>query len=157
MTLRGGILAGLLAGACIASPALAETKAATPVGEWEFETAKVNSNCALSGDMSIWQSRDGLACRFVAVQTCTGEPPVTIKVAQSCTASQKGSTVEIVSKIDRTVSVTPKELKPQVDEFYAADNFTVRLNKTGDEMNGRFHSLSEAAVRFWRRNNDLVS
>lgn len=157
MTLRGGILAGLVAGACLASPALAETKAATPVGEWAFETAKVNSNCALSGDMSIWKTRDGLSCRFVATQSCTGEPPMTIKVAQTCKATQKGAAIEIVSKIDRTVSVTPKDMKAQVDEFYAPDNFSVRINKAGDEMTGRFHSLSEAAVRFWRHKNDLVS
>ena len=157
MTLRGGILAGLIAGACIASPALADTNAAAPVGEWAFETARVNSNCVLSGDMSIWKARDGLACRFVATQSCTGQPPITIKVAQTCTATQKGASIDIVSKIDRTVSVSPKEMKDQVDEFYAPDNFSVRLNKAGDEMTGMFHSLSEAAVRFWRRNNDLVS
>ncbi len=144
--------------ACAGSPlAHAETKAVTPVGEWRFETAKVNANCMLSGDMTIWKARDGLACRFIANQSCTGEPPIDIEVAQTCTAKQTGDQIVITSKIDRTVSASPSYLKPEVDQFYAPDNFTVRINKAGDEMKGKFHSLSEAAVRFWRNTSDLVS
>lgn len=158
MTFRGAITASLLAGACLAAPAaFAREPAKTPEGEWSFETAKVNANCLLSGDISIWKARDGYACRFVATQSCTGSPPIEIKVAQSCTAKQTGDRVEIVSKIDRTVSVKPTDLKDAVDASYAADNFSVRLNKAGDEMTGKFHSLSEAFVRFRRHTNDLVS
>lgn len=150
-------IAVLLAVTLSTPVALAREPANTPVGEWSFETAKVNANCALSGDISIWKARDGYACRFVATQSCTGSPPIEIKVAQSCTAKQSGDKVEIVSKIDRTVSVKPADLKDAVDQSYAADNFSVRLNKAGDEMTGKFHSLSEAFVRFRRHTNDLVS
>jgi hypothetical protein len=130
--------------------------AASPVGAWTFETAPVNQNCKLSGDMQIWKTRSGLACRFTAVQACTGDPPIEIKVAQTCIATQAGQTVTITSKIDRTLSVKPQSLKDDVDAFYAPDNFAVTLNATGDEMTGLFRSLSEAFVRFSRR-DELVS
>ncbi len=132
--------------------------AESPAGAWAFETDKVNLNCKLSGEMTIWQDKKaGLyACRFLAVQSCTGEPPIEIKVAQTCTATHSGNQVSITSKIDKTVSVKPRDMLETVEELYAPDHFMVSLNARGDEMTGMFHSLSQAYVRF-RRREDLNS
>jgi hypothetical protein len=151
------VLPALLA-AGFAAQALAET----PTGRWQFETDPINRTCKLSGEMTVWPSKEKNAkpglfgCRFIAVQSCTGEPPIEIKVTQTCTAAQSGNQVSITSAIEKTVSVTPKEMLDTVLKSYAPDHFMVSLNAAGDQMNGMFHSLSRAAVRF-RRLEDLSS
>jgi hypothetical protein len=131
----------------------------TPIGRWRFETGMVTTNCKLSGDMQVSKaSKSGLySCTFVAVQSCTGKPPMEFQVQQTCVATQTGSQVTITSKIDKFVSVKPADMLAVVKSGYAADNFEVTLNTAGTEMRGLFHSLNKAAVRFWRPNSDLVS
>lgn len=96
------------------------------------------------------------SCTFVANQICEGDPPLDIKVEQSCTATLSGSQVNIESQIKRTVSVSPEYQRERVDALYAPDHFFVSLNAAGDEMTGMFHSVSRAFVRFTRL-QDLTS
>jgi hypothetical protein len=97
------------------------------------------------------------SCKFVAVQSCSGSTPLEFRVQQSCVATQTGKQVTITSKVDKILSVKPEAMLPTVKSGYAADNFEVTLNAAGSEMRGMFHSLSNATVRFWRPNSDLVS
>ncbi len=138
----------------IASPALGDTAA----GRWSFETAPVNENCVLTGEMSIQPtSTPGqFSCHFVSVQACTTIPPIEIEVLQTCTATQTGVQVNIESAVENIVRAEPEEFFPQIELTYAPDHFFVSLNTTGDEMTGMFHSLSNAFVRFTRL-EDLTS
>ncbi len=146
-----------LAVALLAMPALAESSAPSPTGRWAFETGVVNLDCKLNGEMTVWSTpqKNSFGCRFVAVQSCAGDPPLRFEVAQSCIATRKGAGLKITSKIDRVVSASPTGLLDAVKEGYAPDNFELTLNRTASEMTGMFHSLSEARVRFWRL-EDLV-
>jgi hypothetical protein len=131
----------------------------TPVGRWKFETGMVNLNCKLSGEMQVLKAaQTGLySCQFVAVQSCTGNPPLEFKVQQTCIATQTGKQVTITSKVQNILSVKPEAMFPTVKRGYAADNFEVTLNPDGSQMTGMFHSLNQASVRFWHPNSDLVS
>lgn len=131
----------------------------SPIGHWKFETGMVNLNCKLSGEMQVTRAptTGAYSCKFVAVQSCTGNPPLEFRVQQSCIATQVGKQVTITSKIDKILSVKPEAMFPTVKSGYAADNFEVTMNAAGSEMKGMFHSLNQAVVRFWRPNSDLVS
>jgi hypothetical protein len=43
-----------------------------------------------------------------------------------------------------------------MDQRYAPDNFIVTINRSGNEMDGRFESIGTALVKF-RRQQDLTS
>jgi len=154
-TRTGALLALSLFATCAITGASA---ADTPAGRWAFETDPVNLNCLLKGEMQVRPtSVEGqYACTFIANQICEGDPPLDIKVEQSCTATLSGSQVNIESRIERTVSVSPENQRDRVDALYAPDHFFVSLNAAGDEMTGMFHSVSRAFVRFTRL-QDLTS
>jgi hypothetical protein len=144
------------------APRTAPTKPSagqTPIGRWKFETGMVNLNCKLSGEMQVAKATTtgAYSCKFIAVQSCTGNPPLEFQVQQGCVATQTGSQVTITSKVEKILSVKPEAMFPTVKSGYAADNFEVTLNPAGSEMRGMFHSLSQATVRFWRPTGDLVS
>jgi invasion protein IalB len=152
-------LAASLGAAAAQSPPAPSPKPQKPtggfpsaVGAWTFETAPVNLNCKLSGTMTISQAgpAGGLTCRFVAVQGCTGDPPLRFEVEQACTAKQTGANVEIESRIVRVMKAEPADLLDAVKANYAPDDFKVAITRRGDEMLGDFHSLSTARVRFVR-------
>ena len=82
--------------------------------------------------------------------------PRAIHTEQSCVATQAGDSVVITSKVEKIVSVDPKDMMDGMEENYAADNFDVTINRRGNEMDGRFESLSTAIVKFIRQ-QDLVS
>lgn len=147
-----------IAGAIVLASPMLPAAADTPAGRWAFETDQVNLNCVLKGEMQIWptNTENKYTCRFIANQLCEGDTPLDIKVAQTCTATLSGDQVNIESAIDRTVSVSPKEMRARVDQLYAPDHFFVSLNASGDEMIGMFHSVSQAFVRFTRL-QDLTS
>ncbi len=152
-------MTALFAIAAIAAPLVwAQLKPApSPAGDWSFQTGELRGSCDISGDMTITKtSARTFACTFKAVQTCKGRLPHTIHTEQSCVATQAGAEVTITSKVDRIVSVDPKALMQGMDERYAPDNFIVRINTRGDEMDGRFESIGTALVKF-RRRQDLVS
>ena len=167
VAIRSLIVAGLMlapsaAGQSPTPPGQPPTEASvaqTPLGRWKFETGMVTPNCKLSGEMQVLKAKTtGLyACHFVAVQSCTGNPPMEFHVQQTCIATQTGKQVIITSAIDKILSAKPAALLPLVKSGYAADNFDVTLNPVGSEMRGMFHSLNQATVRFWRPHNDLVS
>jgi hypothetical protein len=141
-------------------PAPAQPSGAhSPIGRWKFETGMVNLNCKLSGEMQVTQAptTGAYSCKFVAVQSCAGDPPLEFRVQQSCIATQVGKQVTITSKIEKILSVKPEAMFPTVKSGYAADNFEVTMNAAGSEMRGMFRSLNQANVRFWRPNSDLVS
>jgi hypothetical protein len=131
--------------------------APSPVGDWSFQTGELRGGCDISGDMLIVETaKRTYSCTFKAVQTCKGRLPRAIHTEQSCIATQAGSEVTITSKVEKIVSVDPASMMPGMDQRYAADNFIVRINSRGDEMDGRFESIGTALVKF-RRRQDLVS
>lgn len=145
--------------AVIAAPVVsAQLKAGpSPAGDWSFQTGELRGGCDISGDMTIVETaKRTYSCTFKAVQTCQGRLPRTIHTEQSCIATQAGSEVTITSKVEKIVSVDPEAMMPGMDQRYAADNFIVRINSRGDEMDGRFESIGTALVKF-RRRQDLVS
>jgi hypothetical protein len=135
-------------------------KAPSPEGKWEFKTDVLNDRCTISGEMQIKQVGQGEArrftCTFRAVQACKGGPIKSIQTDQSCTLTQIGPKITIVSKVTAIVSTDPKELMQGMDRRYAPDNFYVTINAHGDEMDGMFESMGEAPVKF-RRKGELIS
>ncbi|HEX5006926.1 MAG TPA: hypothetical protein VFV70_07415 [Hyphomonadaceae bacterium] len=148
-----------LAVSALAAPVVfAQLKPApSAAGSWTFKTGQLRGDCDISGDMLIRETaKNAFSCTFKAVQVCRGRLPHAIHTEQSCIATQKGDAVVITSKVDKIVSVDPKELMEGMDRLYAADNFKVTINRRGDQMEGRFESLSTALVKF-QRQQDLVS
>jgi hypothetical protein len=135
-------------------------KAPSPAGVWEFKTAELYDSCTISGQMEIRAEEDRsgkrFSCTFHAVQACTRGNIRTIHTDQSCSATQAGSQVNIVSKVDRIVSTEPPELMKGMIDRYWPDNFKVAINAQGDEMDGIFESQGEAQVKF-RRKRELLS
>jgi hypothetical protein len=148
-----------LAASVIAAPVVsAQLKPApSPAGGWSFKTGQLRGDCDISGDMVIKETaRRTYSCTFKAVQTCRGRLPRAIHTEQSCIATQTGSEVTITSKVEKIVSVDPDALMPGMDQRYAPDNFIVTINRSGNEMDGRFESIGTALVKF-RRQQDLTS
>ena len=135
-------------------------KAPSPAGIWEFKTAVLYDSCTISGQMEIRPDGDKnskrFTCTFRAVQACTRGGIRTIHTDQSCSASQTGSQINIVSKVDKIVSTDPADLMKGMLERYWPDNFKVAINPRGDEMDGAFESQGEAPVKFLRK-QELVS
>jgi hypothetical protein len=135
-------------------------KAPSPAGNWEFKTAPLNDRCIIAGDMQIREVGAGaskrFSCTFRAVQSCTSGEIRTIHTDQTCTLTQAGAKVSMVSKLERVVKTDPKELMNGMDRRYAPDNFYVTITPDGDEMEGKFESMGEAPVKF-RRKGELLS
>jgi hypothetical protein len=148
-----------LATACAA---YAETPAAPSIGgSWKFRTANLPSNgCVITGDITITKTATAnvWACEFISREDCAGDPPSFQKVAQTCQAVAIGRSVEITSKVKAMLDAGPPDRRTDLmtPGRYAADNFSVILQPSGEEMTGRFHSLQIAGVRFWRV-RDLTS
>jgi hypothetical protein len=139
-----------LAASALAAPVVFAQLKPPPsaAGNWSFKTGQLRGDCDISGDMVIRESaKRAYTCTFKAVQICRGRLPRAIHTEQSCIATQTGDAVVITSKVEKIVSVDPKELMEGMDENYAADNFRVTINRRGDEMDGRFESLTTSIVR----------
>lgn len=151
---------GALVAASIPAASAQLKKAPSPEGRWEFKTAELYDSCTISGEMEIRSEGDKGAktftCTFRAVQACTRGNIRTIHTDQSCSASQTGSQVNIISKVEKIVSTQPVELMKGMMQRYAPDNFKVSINPRGDEMDGMFESQGEAPVKF-RRKQELTS
>ena len=159
--MKRAALALIVLAACSAPLAFAQLKKApSPEGKWEFKTEILNDQCTISGEMQITELGEGdmrrFTCKFRAVQACTGGSIRTIQTDQSCTLTQTGPKISIISKVDRIVSTDPAELMKGMDRRYAADNFFVTINTRGDQMDGMFESMGEAPVKF-RRKGELIS
>lgn len=152
------MITSLAAGALSAPAVFAQLKPApSPAGSWTFKTGQLRGDCDISGDMTIRETaKRAYACTFKAVQICRGRLPRAIHTEQSCIATQTGASIVITSKLEKVVSVDPEERLPGMDRDYAPDNFKVVINRRGDEMEGRFESLSTSIVKFVRQ-QDLVS
>lgn len=148
------------AGAIVPETAAQLKKAPSPEGVWEFKTAELYDSCTISGEMDIRREGDETSkrftCTFRAVQACTRNSIRTIHTEQSCSATQTGSQVNIVSQVDKIVSTDPAELMRGMLQRYAPDNFRVSINPRGDQMDGMFESQGEAPVKF-RRKQELTS
>lgn len=127
-------------------------------GHWRFETAPISPSCKLSGEMQVSPTSDPkrFICRIVSLQACAGEPKIEIRMSQTCQASISGDAIEIVSKVEKAIKVTPEALGVNILQRYAPDDFSVVATVRKDELTGMFHSLARAKVRFWR-DADLVS
>jgi hypothetical protein len=160
-----GLFTALALALCASPLAMAQLKKApSPAGNWEFKTAQLNDRCIISGDMQIREVGSGtgsksgkrFSCSFHAVQSCTSGEIRTIHTDQTCTLTQAGAKVSMVSKLERVVKTDPKELMNGMDRRYAPDNFYVTISPDGDVMDGKFESMGEAPVKF-RRKGDLLS
>lgn len=151
-------IASLAASPLAAPVVFAQLKPApSAAGSWSFKTGQLRGDCDISGDMEIREtSKNAYVCKFKAVQICRGRLPRAIHTEQSCIATQTGDAVVITSEVEKIVSVDPRELMEGMDKLYAADNFRVTINRRGDQMDGRFESLSTARVLF-QRQQELVS
>lgn len=160
--MRSARLVLVIAIACAIVPAASAQlkKAPSPEGVWEFKTVELYDSCTISGQMEIRREGDKdskrYACTFRAVQACTKGVIRTIHTDQSCSATQAGSQLNIVRKVDRIVSTDPADLMRDMFARYTPDNFKVAINPRGDEMTGMFESQGEAPVTF-RRKQELVS
>lgn len=151
-----GIVASLFLACTNAGAVSAEPPAQSPVGQWTFKTGTMNEDCTLSGSMTITRKPDKtMACTFKAVWACTEVLPRSVETDQTCTAKQSGSTVTITSKIAKIGKVSPPEMVDFMRANYAADHFQVKIDTTGDRMDGIFHSYGQAPVIF-RRHLELV-
>jgi hypothetical protein len=160
-----GIATALALALCASPLAMAQLKKApSPAGNWEFKTAPLNDRCTISGEMQIRETGAGagsksgkrFTCTFRAVQSCTSGDIRTIHTDQTCTLTQTGAKVSMVSKLERVVKTDPKELMNGMDRRYAPDNFYVTISPDGDVMDGMFESMGEAPVKF-RRKGELLS
>lgn len=130
---------------------------ATPDGAWEFATETLGAGCTLSGDIRFVRKADkSYTCKFSAVWACKQRAPRAVHTEQSCVATQTGDNVVITSKIDKIGKVDPVEMAQQMREHYAADHFSVKINRLGDRMDGLFRSYGQAPVVF-RKHEDLIS
>ena len=151
-----GVLASLFLVCTSLAPVSAEPPAPSPIGEWGFKTSTMNEGCTLSGSMTITRKADKtMACTFKAVWACKQVVPRSVETDQTCTAKQTGSTVTITSKIAKIGKVTPATYADFMRANYAADHFQVKIDATGDKMDGLFHSYGQASVAF-RRHLDLI-
>ena len=151
-----GVLAGFVLVCTGLTPVCAEPPARSPVGEWGFKTRTMNEGCTLSGSMTITRKADKtMACTFKALWACTQVVPRSVETNQTCTAKQTGSNVTLTSKIASIGKVTPTELADFMRANYAADHFQVKIDTTGDRMDGLFHSYGQASVTF-RRHLELI-
>lgn len=154
--LRYGVIALV---ACLsAAPAFAETDIS---GRWLFKTEPLpGKGCSISGDIEFTKTAKplGYSCIFHSREDCKRAGGDTFtEVRQSCIAMPAGGAFIISSKVEAITDAGPPLFRAQMmaEGSYAADNFRVSPTRAG-EMTGLFHSLRQAAVRFWR-DEDLVS
>lgn len=124
-------------------------------GVWSFTTEPTAYNCTISGEMTIKPSNNlKHDCTFTAVQACTERLPSEMHTEQSCVAIQVGKLVTIKSKLEKLTSVVPASMFDGAE--YAADDFTLTLNASGDEMLGKYSSHRTSPAKFWRK-RQLIS
>jgi hypothetical protein len=151
-----GILASLFLFCTSVTSVNAESPAPSPVGAWSFMTSTMSEGCTLSGSMNITRKTNKtMACTFKAVWACTQVAPRSVETDQTCTAKQSGSAVTITSKVAKIGKVTPANYADFMRANYAADHFQVKIDTSGDRMDGLFHSYGQASVVF-RRHLELV-
>lgn len=156
LRLAAGVALALAVGA---APMLAQTPAmpASPAGAWQFATEKMGAGCSLSGNINIVRTGDkAFSCRFNAIWACEQRNPRAVHTEQSCVATQTGENVIITSKIEKVAKVDPAAMTDLMREQYAADHFSVKINRLGDRMDGLFRSYGQAPVVF-RKQADLIS
>lgn len=130
---------------------------ASPAGAWQFATETMGAGCSLSGNINFVRKADrSYTCRFSAIWACEQRAPRAVHTEQSCVATQTGENVMITSKIEKIGKVDPANMAMLMQEQYAADHFSVKINRLGDRMDGLFRSYGQAPVVF-RRQDELIS
>jgi hypothetical protein len=130
---------------------------ASPAGAWQFATEKMGAGCSLSGNINFVRKADkSYTCKFNAIWACEQRAPRAVHTEQSCVATQTGENVIITSKMEKVSKVDPASMATLMQEQYAADHFSVKINRLGDRMDGLFRSYGQAPVVF-RRQAELVS
>lgn len=140
------------------TPTGAQTPApASPASAWQFATEKMGAGCSLSGNINFVRKADkSYTCKFNAIWACEQRAPRAVHTEQSCVATQTGENVTITSKIEKIGKVDPANMAVLMQEQYAADHFSVKINRLGDRMDGLFRSYGQAPVVF-RRQDELIS
>lgn len=152
-------LAALATSALVLLPAPtgAQTPSATPDGWWRFATEEMGAGCSLAGDIRFTRKADkSYTCKFTATWTCKQRVPRSVQTEQSCIATQTGENVVVTSKMEKITLVDPSSMTQQMQNEYAADHFSVKINRAGDRMDGLFRSYGQAPVVF-RKQEDLIS
>lgn len=141
-----------------ASPTSAQMPStATPTGAWQFATEKMGAGCSLSGNINFVRKADkSYTCKFNAIWACEQRAPRTVHTEQSCVATQTGENVIITSKIEKIGKVDPVSMAELMQQQYAADHFSLKINRLGDRMDGLFRSYGQAPVVF-RKQAELIS
>jgi len=151
------LAAASLVVAASALPAFAD-KPPDISGRWKFKTVLENKGCVITGDIQFRKAPAPLdyVCNFRSREDCDRDPPTFTEVEQSCMARITGDEIAITSKVEKIAAAGPPAFARDMIAYqnYQADNFVVRYEK-GDLV-GLFHSMRQAAVRFWR-DVDLVS
>ena len=151
------LAAAFIAVAAFVLPAFAD-KPPDISGRWKFKTVLESKGCVITGDIQFRKALPPLdyVCTFRSREDCDRNPPTFTEVEQSCMARVKGDEIAITSKVEKIASAGPPAFASYMieNQSYQADNFVVRYEK-GDLV-GLFHSMRQAAVRFWR-DVDLVS
>lgn len=143
--------------ALMAAPTGAQTPTATPDGWWRFATEEMGAGCSLAGDIRFTRKADkSYTCKFTATWTCKHRAPRSVQTEQSCVATQTGENVIVTSKMEKITRVDPSSMTQQMQNEYAADHFSVKINRAGDRMDGLFRSYDQAPVVF-RKQEDLIS
>ncbi len=144
----------LAALSCIAV-AGAESGTRDLAGQWRFETETIaNKGCAISGEITFTALPDtsAFSCAFVSREDCgSGDSARYQTVQQACTARFVNDTLSIKSEVVSIIDAGPAYAREGLMDprAYAADNFLLQP-KSDSEMEGIFHSLNRAGVRFWR-------
>lgn len=143
----------------IAPSALAqESLSDNLAGEWKLETGKFSSNslipdCHIEGEIEIARTAipGTYTCNFVSEQICRqsedAEPYTYYKVRQSCSAQRVSDGVAIHSEVEEIIEFHSAFGAGS----YLADNFVLRVTKSGLEMLGtQYDEVREVKARFWR-------
>ena len=151
------VLSMLATGPALAQARPKAAEAVSIAGDWGFRAdPTAGDKCVLTGDIRIKRAKaDGYTCTFTARLACDRGINRTVDTEQSCTASLKGSSVTIRSKLER---VTKVDGQPHKGSYgYFADSFDLVLNADGDEMLGKSYDVNSAEKVRFQRKQELIS
>ncbi len=145
-TVLAACLFGLIALPAQAQDARTAMRAVDISGDWGFSTTAPfhSGDCHITGDAEIRRAPGGgYICEIKAEQRCLSGR--VIHSRQSCTASQDGDQLLILSTIE---SVEP------ASRAYYPDNFILTI-QDASQMDGMLESIVDAPVTFFRRHGGI--
>ncbi len=74
---------------------------------------------------------------------CELRLPNAVHTEQSCVATQTGNDVLITSKMEKIAKVDPAAMMEQMRQRYAADHFTVKINRGATRWTGYSNPMAK--------------